>query len=46
MQAQTWSAGSVDPSEQLYAALVGPVVKDSGKDVKIGIRKGVFEEVP
>lgn len=43
---QTWSTGRVDPLEQLYAALVGPVVEDSGEDVKISIRKGVLEEVP
>lgn len=46
MYLQTWSTGLVDPSEQLCAALVGPVVEDSGEDVKISIRKGVFEEVP
>lgn len=43
---QTWFASVVDSTEQFYAALIGPVVEDSGKDVEVSVWQGVFEEVP
>lgn len=43
---QTWFASVVDSTEQFYAALISPVVEDSGKDVEVSVWQGVFEEVP
>lgn len=43
---QTWSASLVDSTQQLDAALVAPVVEDPGKDVEVGVRQRVFEEIP
>lgn len=42
---QTWPDSLVDSPQQLYAALVTPVVEDPGQDVEVSVGQSVLEEV-
>lgn len=46
MHSHTWFAGFVDSTEQLYAALVSPVMEDSANNIEVSCRQIIFEEVP